>query len=189
VTPDDIRDIRAPITIPYWWIPLAVGVGVVLAVALCYGIYRLVRRIRQERAKTAAEIALARIERARELLTTQSSSEFSAELSGAVRAYIEARFRVRAAHRTTEEFLRDLLVASGSIGAQLLVHREPLDEFLSWCDLAKFAKLAFSPGQADAITASARRFVETTAETPKEKAPAPPPSKTPLSPSAVEVPS
>jgi hypothetical protein len=191
VTPDDIRDIRPPIAIPYWWIPLAIGAAVVVGLALAYGLYRLVRRLRRERVKTAAEIALARIERARGLLSTLTSSEFSAELSAAVRAYIEARFSLRAAHRTTEEFLRELLDAGGSSGARIIAHRDLLEDFLGWCDLAKFAKLALTESRADAITLAARRFVETTAEIRDENAASPAPSQptSPLPPSALEVPS
>ncbi|MEO7109280.1 MAG: DUF4381 family protein [Polyangiaceae bacterium] len=158
-SPDDIRDIRGPIAIPYWWIHLAEGVAVVLAIAAIYGIYRAIRRYRKTHAKTFAQIALERIERARQLLTTHSSAEFSAEVSDAVRAYIEARFSLRASHRTTEEFLRDLLDTSSS---PIASHRDALEEFLSWCDLAKFARLAVSTENANAVTVAARQFVEVT---------------------------
>ncbi len=160
MTPGDIHDIRGPISIPYWWIPLAIGVAAALSIALAYGVYRLARRYRRVREKTAAEIALERIERARAMLATSTSSEFSSEVSDAVRAYIEARFSLRAAHRTTEEFLHDLLDLAAS---PIVVHRDALSDFLSWCDLAKFARLALSAGHATAIVDAARRFVETTA--------------------------
>jgi hypothetical protein len=188
VSPEDIRDIRAPFAIPYWWIPLAIGAGVLLTAAIVYGIVRLVRHLRRERAKTAAELALARIERARTLLLTDSSSAFSAELSDAVRIYIEARFSARAATRTTEEFLRELVAHPGAAQADLVAHKGLLEDFLSWCDLAKFAKLSFSGSHADAITLSARRFVEATAYVERKKEGRPLEGTAPLPPSAVEAP-
>jgi hypothetical protein len=166
MTPDDIRDIRGPIAIPYWWIPYAIGAGVLLAVLLGYLGYRLICRHRLERAKSAAEIALQRIERARAALNALTSAEFSAEVSNAVRVYIEARFALLAAHRTTEEFLRDLLGAEAS---PIATHRDTLEDFLSWCDLAKFARLALTPSHADAMVDAARRFVESTATPPAGK--------------------
>ncbi len=65
---------------------------------------------------------------------------------------------MQAAHKTTEEFLQDLL---GSQSSPIAGHRQVLDEFLSWCDLAKFARFALSAEQMDGMTAAARRFVET----------------------------
>ncbi|MEO7032935.1 MAG: DUF4381 family protein [Polyangiaceae bacterium] len=160
MTPDDIRDIRGPIAIPYWWMPYAIGAGVLLALLLVFFAYRALRRYRLERAKSAAELALQRIERARAALQTLTSAEFSAEVSNAVRVYIEARFGLLAAHRTTEEFLHDLL---GAVASPVATHREALEDFLSWCDLAKFARLALTPSHADAMVAAARHFVESTA--------------------------
>lgn len=160
-SPDDIRDIHGPIPIPYWWSHLAEGAAVVLALAALYWVYRAIRRYRREHAKTAAQLALERLARARDLLTNESSAKFSAEVSDTVRAYIEARFSLPASHRTTEEFLHDLVDATSS---PIASHREALEEFLSWCDLAKFARLALSAESADAVLAAGRSFVEATAE-------------------------
>ncbi len=160
-TPDDIRDIHGPIAIPYWWIHLAEGAVVVLALAALYATYRAIRRwYRKEHAKTAAQIALERLARAKDLLTTQSSAKFSAEVSDTVRAYIEARFSLPASHRTTEELFRDLVDATSS---PIASHREALEEFLSWCDLAKFARLALSAENAESVIEAGRSFVEATA--------------------------
>jgi hypothetical protein len=172
MTPGDIRDIRGPIAIPYWWVPYAIAAAVIAALAVALLIYRLVRRRLREHAKTAAEIAIERIERARAGRTTQSSSEFSTEVSGAIRAYVEAQFAVRATHRTTEEFLHDLLGAEASPIAE---HRDTLEDFLCWCDLAKFARLALAEEHAIAMVDAARRFVEATATPTETKKPRPAP--------------
>jgi hypothetical protein len=165
-TLQDIHDIRGPIPIPYWWIVPAVVVAALAVIGLGFLAYRVVRRRIRARAKTAAEIAIERIERARALVGTGRAAEFSGALSDAVRDYIEARFGLRAAHKTTEEFLHDLLASEAS---PIAGHREALEEFLSGCDLAKFARFALSPEQMTAMVAAARRFVEES-EAPKASA-------------------
>ncbi len=70
-----------------------------------------------------------------------SAREFSIAVSDIVRQYIEVAFHVTATHRTTEEFLHDLLETSN---AALAAHRGLLAEFLNQCDLAKFAGVSLS---------------------------------------------
>lgn len=154
----DIRDIRGPIPIPYWWRWWAVAGGAVLLLALGYGIVRWVVHRRRARRKSPAEIALERIELAQSTLSSARPAGLSAELSDAVRVYIEARFGLSAAHRTTEEFIHDLLDEASPVAA----HRDELGEFLSSCDLAKFARFALSPGQMQRMCDTARAFVEAT---------------------------
>ena len=87
------------------------------------------------------EMALQRLEEIRALMHPASAREFSIGISDIVRRYIEAGFRVTATHRTTEEFLRDLLETEN---APLSPHRALLAEFLRQCDLAKFAGMSLS---------------------------------------------
>ncbi len=168
--PEDIHDIRGPIPIPDLWVPIALAVAAVAALALAFWVGRRLWRRHEERVKSAAEVALDRIARARSTVGTVGSAHLASEVSDAVRAYIEARFSLRAAHRATEEFLRELL----GVGASpIAVHRDALEAFLGWCDLAKFARLALAPDEATSLLDSARDFVLSTA--PKEarrKAPA-----------------
>jgi hypothetical protein len=63
---------------------------------------------------------------------------------------------VRAAHRTTNEFLHDLVDLPDS---PLAAHRETLAEFLHHCDLAKFARWSLTVPQMEAMLASASAFV------------------------------
>jgi hypothetical protein len=112
------------------------------------------------------EIALDRLEKARALMTLETAREFSIEVSEIVRSYIEARFHVRVAHQTTEEFLHELLEPSDAL---LAGHQELLAEFLHHCDLAKFARWILSREEMEAMHASARMFV---LETGKPSAPA-----------------
>ncbi len=158
--PDDIRDIRGPIAIPYWWIPLAVAAGAALAIALGYAVYRYVKRARRARVKSPSEVALERIDGAKASLATTSSAAFSSEVSDAVRAYLEAEFDLRATRQTTEEFLHGLVLNDTTAVA---THRAELEAFLEQCDLAKFARLTVSSEDGEAIAASARAFVVRTA--------------------------
>ena len=156
----DIRDIRGPISIPAMWPVLLIVAGaVVLALALTAATYRIVRRLRRARIRTPAEIALERLERARSLARAGHAAELGTELSDAVREYIQARFELRAPHRTTEEFLNDLRLAPKSPIAE---HREPLGEFLDTCDLAKFARFAIDVEHMRVMVDAAESFVRAT---------------------------
>jgi hypothetical protein len=90
------------------------------------------------------------------LLNPASVREFSIAISDVVRQYIEAAFKVTATHRTTEEFLHDLL---GTSNASLAAHRNLLAEFLHQCDMAKFAGAGLSTQIMESLHQSARSFV------------------------------
>jgi hypothetical protein len=77
-----------------------------------------------------------------------------------VREYIERRFQVMAAHRTTHEFLHDLVL---SAAPALTAHRELLGEFLQSCDLAKFGGWNLDIDQMGTMLESARRFIQSAA--------------------------
>ena len=155
---EDIHDIRGPLEIssPELWFLWLAG-GTVLA-ALAYGAWRWYRHFRTA-PHLPYEIALARLEKARALMTVPTAREFSIEVSEIVRSYIEARFHVRAAHQTTEEFLHNLLEPSDAL---LTGHRELLGDFLHHCDLAKFARWVLSLEEMEEMYGSARTFVSET---------------------------
>ena len=101
---DDIFDIRPPIHIPgeIFWAGWAAGAFA--TAALGYGAWRLLRR--KLRAKLPYEVALEKLLAARQFLSPEQARAFSDLVSEVVRSFIEQTFPVRAAHRTTEEFLR-----------------------------------------------------------------------------------
>jgi hypothetical protein len=154
----DIRDIRPPYHIPPGWLWLAwVGGGLAL-VALGYGAWRWRHRLGL-RVKLPYEIALEQLEAARHLMQPEQARAFSIAVSEIVRDYIETGFDVRAAHRTTEEFLRDLATQSDS---PLVAHQPVLADFLRHCDLAKFARWVLSLPQMEAMLQSAAAFIVAT---------------------------
>jgi hypothetical protein len=158
---EDIRDIRGPKFIfPPWLLP-AVIAGVVLLALGALGLWRWLRRRRRPRVLLPFEIALQRLEEMRALMQPEDAREFSIAVSDVVRRYIEERFGVTATHRTTEEFLHDLLESSH---APLARHRALLSEFLQQCDLVKFAGMSLTLQNMESLHHSARAFVLETAQ-------------------------
>jgi Domain of unknown function (DUF4381) len=158
---EDIRDIRGPkFILPAWLIP-----ALILAVALlalgAYALWRWYRRRQRPRALLPFELALQRLDDIRHLMQPASAREFTIAISDIVRGYIEERFDVTATHRTTEEFLHDLLQTTQPALAR---HRGLLQEFLQQCDLVKFGGMSLSVRDIKALHHSARAFVLETAK-------------------------
>jgi hypothetical protein len=139
-----IEDIEGPVEMPRkpipWWIWPAGGLGIAI-VAAAVGWFILRRR----RAKMlirifqpAHELAYARLRVlvAENLLEQGRTKEFYDRISGILRHYIEDRFDLRAPERTTEEFLTELQYT----GVLANSDKQVLGEFLTHCDLVKFAK-------------------------------------------------
>jgi hypothetical protein len=151
---EEIRDIRGPKPVAGdWTLPIMLLAGLLIG-ASAYGAWAWSRRGRAER--SALAVALERLAAARALIGTPHGREFSIEISDAVRAYIESQFRVRAAHRTTDEFLHDLMHSSQRA---LAAHRGTLAVFLETCDLAKFGGWNLSAAEMEDLCAAAVRFV------------------------------
>jgi hypothetical protein len=158
---DDIRDIRGPKYIfPLWQVMSLVAAAVLLA-AGGYAWWRWRQRRRAARKLELFEIALQRLDAARALMHPSSVKEYSVAISDVVRQYIEAAMQVTATHRTTEEFLHGLLSSSN---AALAAHRGLLADFLSQCDMAKFAGVGLSMQIMESLHRSARSFVIETAK-------------------------
>lgn len=147
----DIADIEPVMDMPsqvkavWWWVG-----GVAAAVVLAVGAWLLLRKKGGEAfAKAmipAHELAYQRMRQlvAEDLVGQGRIKEFYERISNILRHYIEDRFDLRAPERTTEEFLFELQ-GSGSLET---ADKNRLKEFMTHCDLVKFAK--FQP-QADDI--------------------------------------
>jgi hypothetical protein len=127
-----------------------------LIIAGGYAAWRWKQRRTAQRVKQPFELALERLDAARALMRPDNGRQFSIEVSDAVRGYIEQRFHAMAAHRTTHEFLHDLLGASDDLLAE---HRTLLADFLNLCDLAKFAGWRLSQEEMTTMYSRARAFV------------------------------
>lgn len=158
----DIRDIRPPFHIPSGWTGWAVIAGCCLLAGLIVAAWLWRRRRAAAVRKSAHELALERLAEARKLMVPEEARAFSIAVSDIIRTYIEQRFDIQAAHRTTPEFLRDRVTQAD--GA-LALHRERLEEFMQYCDLAKFARWVLSVPEMESMLASAIAFVSATATT------------------------
>jgi hypothetical protein len=156
----DIRDIAPPVEIPsgfewLWWV-----LGALAVVVLALAGWRYWRR---QKTRTALVVEIPAHERARRKLEAaldlfDQPKPFCIVVSDAVRLYLEERFGLRAPERTTDEFLTDLSQSAALTGAQ----KESLEQFLSACDLVKFAKYEPQRPELEALYQSALRLIEET---------------------------
>jgi len=165
---EDIRDIRPPFHIPSN-LPWIIGAAAAAALSAAgYGAWRCTRK--GARRLLPYEIALEKLEAARKLIHPETAREFSIAVSEIVRSFIEECFPVRAAHRTTDEFLHELAAQADS---PLAAHGQAFAPFLEHCDLAKFARWNLPEPQMEAMLASARVLILSIAKpAPQPTAPA-----------------
>lgn len=156
----DIRDLKPPVEIPTGWAWLGWVLAVLLLGLLALWAWR--RWKRQAAAKAAAPSAPPET-RARERLQAalkllSQPEPFCVAVSSAIRVYLEERFDLHAPERTTEEFLVELQ------GSELLAveQKRSLGEFLTRCDLVKFARYEPTEVELLELHAAALRLVDET---------------------------
>lgn len=135
---NDIRPIKPPE-------PLSAGldwlIWTIIFIITAIVVSLLVRKFRRKQPESAVKVvvpphikARQRIEQAKKYLG--DPRVFCFEISSALRIYLEERFNLRAPERTTEEFLEDLKHINVLKDSQKLL----LEDFLTRCDLVKFAR-------------------------------------------------
>ncbi|MBI5056851.1 MAG: hypothetical protein HZB61_09590 [Nitrospirae bacterium] len=163
----DIRDIKGPLSFPGWeylYILLAILAIIIIAVLLFKFFRKKKRKVKETviPLKPAHETAYEALKELmnKNYLKSGRVREFYFELSNIVRYYVEDRFHLRAPEMTTEEFLITLKDSKTlTTGQQGL-----LKDFLSRCDMVKFAKYLPGEKEAEASYDSAKRFVDETKE-------------------------
>jgi hypothetical protein len=159
-----IEDIEDVVEMPraasrrWLWGLVVLGVAAIPAVWLLLRSRRVKERIRIF--KPAHEVAYARLRAliAEGLIEKGQIKEFYERISGILRHYIEDRFDLRAPERTTEEFLAELRFADALSPS----HKESLGEFLTHCDLVKFAKHEPTTEQVQQTFDLVKDFIEKT---------------------------
>ena len=187
---DDIRKLKPPVDIadPWFWVWLTLAV--LAAAALAWFAWRWWQR-RQAVAANLPPIppedrARTRLQQALDLL--DQPKPFCVAVSDALRHYLEERFNFRAPERTTEEFVTELR-------ATFLLYPEQkkiLGEFLTHCDLVKFAR--HEPGRPELMDLhrAALRLIQETENLPPTEPPPvippPPPAPPPATPPPITPP-
>jgi hypothetical protein len=156
----DLRDIKAPVSIPDPWFWVGVALAGLLLLAALYFAWR---RWRERRAMAPPVPLIPAHIRARQKLDEAlallgNPKAFCIAVSDTVRWYLEERFEFRAPERTTEEFLYELR------GTNLLSpdQKNSLGEFLGRCDLVKFARYEPAEPELRDLHAAALRLVKET---------------------------
>jgi hypothetical protein len=154
---DDIDDIRPPYLFygfgsPALWLLLALLAFLIVLAILLYIWWPK----RQLSAKSAYELALEQLERARALIREDKPIPYAIMVSEAIRTYLGQRFQSPSTHRTTEEFLRQM---EADRATPLAEHRELLRDFLQSCDLVKFARYQPRLAELEQVQQRAREFV------------------------------
>jgi hypothetical protein len=158
----DIRDIREPVPLGADLTLLWVLLGVV---AIGLFVWWWLKRKKPEQIDPALLIpphrrAKERLRAATELLSDPYA--FCSLVSDVIRVYLEERFNLHAPDRTTEEFLEELRA-----GSQLNEdHKALLENFLTKCDLVKFARVEPSEPELRDLLDAALRLIDETYEVP-----------------------
>jgi hypothetical protein len=135
---NDIRGAKPPVEVPNDWLWAFWVLGILLGLIAGYYAWRRWQKNRvyklivpptppHVRARQRLHAALAHI---------QEPRVFCSMVSGALRIYLEERFRFHAPERTTEEFLVELQ----NTNILTLEQKQSLADFLQSCDLVKFAR-------------------------------------------------
>ncbi len=153
--PDEIEDIRPPISgSPTLWLVLLLAILLVLAIVAYFLWPGPKPKVIQP--PLPKETARRRLEEAKARILTDSSYEFSVEVSDILRSFIEQQFGIKAVRQTTIEFLNEASQTSHFD----LAHQNMLREFLVACDAIKFARVAAGKPQSETLFAQASAFVE-----------------------------
>lgn len=160
-----IADITEPLKMPFdykFWFTILVIAS--LCIILLFAIIIIPRRAKQKKQvkvyRPAHELAL---EKLNKLLNDKNNTDmppkiFYQHLSNIIRLYIEDRFALQAPDRTTEEFLSEI-----QFDDKLNPHdKDALGDFLTHCDMVKFAGYNPAPGQIEETINTARQFINRT---------------------------
>ncbi|MDD5423438.1 MAG: hypothetical protein PHT32_08520, partial [Candidatus Omnitrophica bacterium] len=155
----DIKDIKGPMSIR------EIDWALVAIVFFIFGIAGVaaqicIKRLRMRPPRPPHEVALEELEAINALLArTGDIKEFYIGISDSIRRYIESVFRLKAPEMTTEEFLNSLNDSAALTASQ----KEVLKEFMSACDLVKFAKYTPRKDEIESVFTAAKKFIgETT---------------------------
>lgn len=158
---EDIRGIRPPVNVPGEWAWLGWTLAALAALALLVQALRKLvpRLLHAPPLPVVPPHVRARAKLADALALLGDPRLFCIAVSEVTRVYLEERFDFRAPERTTEEFLAELRATDRLTDGQKL----SLGDFLSRCDLVKFARYEPARPELEDLHAAALRLVDETA--------------------------
>jgi hypothetical protein len=156
----DIRPPKPPLDIPNAWLWVW---GALIVLALATAIYFAFRYWRKKATAPVPERIIPPHERAHlklleALALISQPKPFCTLVSDTVRVYLEERFQFHAPERTTEEFLHELKASNLLLPDQ----KRSLGDFLSICDMVKFARYEPGTTELEALLQSAIRLIDET---------------------------
>jgi len=156
---DHLEDIRPPFFFLHSWLWWWIALGVVAALTLLVLAWVWFRPHRLLSPKSAYELALEKLEKARALLREDNPMPYAVFVSETIRSYLGQRFQAPSTRRTTEEFLRQM---EADRTTPLAGHRDLLRDFLQSCDLVKFARYQPTLTELKQVQQRATTFVTAT---------------------------
>jgi hypothetical protein len=161
---DGLDDIRPPFFYLHSWFWYGVALAVLGVIALAILLWWKYRPHRLLSPKSAYELALEKLEKARALIREDVPMPYAVVVSETVRSYLGQRFQAPSTRRTTEEFLRQMETDRTT---PLAEHRDLLREFLQSCDLVKFALYQPTLAELEQVHQRATNFVTATKPLPE----------------------
>lgn len=169
-----LHDIKDPVHIPDVVLYLLIAAGILTLALIGFLVWKFWLKKKFEpvvvpplpphvRAKRKLREAIALI---------NEPTVFTVFVSDTIRVYLEEQFDFHAPERTTEEFLHELGATRLLTDAQ----KKSLGQFLSRCDLIKFAKYDPTKPELEDLQQAAMSLVEETEPKPMMAAPSPAPS-------------
>ena len=162
---DDIADIRPPFFFLHSWFWLWIALAATAVVALLILVWKWLSRSPYLSPKSAYELTLEKLEKARSLLREDDPVPYAVFVSETIRSYLGQRFQSPSTRRTTEEFLR---LMEADRDTPLAEHSELLKNFLQACDLVKFARYQPTLAELEQVQQRAFTFVHATKPAPVE---------------------
>jgi hypothetical protein len=163
--PHALRDIKPPVAIPDYLFGILIAAALLILVGILIAslFWWLQRRPKPTGPPPIPAHLRARQRLGEALALIAEPKLFCTAVSDVIRFYLEERFDFRAPERTTEEFLHELRATNLLLPDQ----KASLGEFLSRCDLVKFAR--YEPGESELrdLHVSAVRLVDETEPAPE----------------------
>jgi hypothetical protein len=162
---DQLEDIRPPYFYLHSWFWYWVALAVLGAIVLAVFLWWKGRPQKTLSAKSAYELALEQLEKARALLREDQPIPYAVLVSETIRSYLGQRFHTPSTRRTTEEFLRQM---EADRTTPLADHRDLLRGFLQSCDLVKFARYQPTMAELEQVQQRATTFLMATKPLPQD---------------------